>query len=749
MPVRLLASSWPPMLLGLAAVVVTLLWFDVPADLLAGYTAYLLLGIALPGVFTWRLLLRGLHTRGRPPTWFEDLSLGTIFGFGVQLPFFLVGVALGAHWLPVLAPALVLVLGLTGFGRDVWRLPTRRMDARASWALAGVVAYGMAWLGREVLGRRPLGIPLNRTPSVDETFHQALIADVGNRFPPEIPFLLGVRLDYHWFVHAQIAASNALTGLDSVTMIRLVMPSVVLVLAVLGLGAAALRLTGRPVAAVIAPALLVAGAYHLLGPSFAPATFHAPYLSPRFVSSPSQSYGVMMSMPAVMLLLEVLRPRRRADRLTWLALALALLALSGSKATFLPIFVCGALAVWGVQLLRTRRIDRTATALVVLLVAVTVFAQVVLFGGQSGSMLLDPGQSVVSALRSQGIEPTTLNQTLMTGTLLVGWLLYGVGVLGLWRRLLDPRAVWLLVAVPAGITIPFLFFRTGLSQYWFSRSVAELVVLLSAWGMAVLLPRPLTTRTALRLGAVAAVACAAGYTASALMERARGGSGVPTTGSMLVTVAVPVGVLLVWLLLRLAFRLAGRRGRPGLLLVLTVLLGLSLVNVAELAVHTARGDRIAMLRLKQTTPLFARGGVEAASYIAENSSVDDIVATNVHCLHPDADRCDNRSFWVAAYTERRVVVQGWGYTAVTNAMADGDTNSQVVPMPYPERLAVNDAAFSDPSEESVRRLVDTYDVSWLFVSRKYPADISGLRELDDLLVEAYRGPGHVVFEVRD
>ena len=37
-------------------------------------------------------------------------------------------------------------------------------------------------------------------------------------------------------------------------------------MAVLGLGAVALRLTRRPVAAVLAPALLLGGAYHLLGP---------------------------------------------------------------------------------------------------------------------------------------------------------------------------------------------------------------------------------------------------------------------------------------------------------------------------------------------------------------------------------------------------------------------------------------------------------------------------------------------------
>ena len=132
---------------------------------------------------------------------------------------------------------------------------------------------------------------------------------------------------------------------------------------------------------------------------------------PRFVTSPSQSYGVMMSMPAVMLLLEVLRPQRRAPRLTWLALAASLLALAGSKATFLPIFTAAAVALWLIELVRQRRIDRTVTAVVALLVAATAFAQLVIFGGRTGSLALDPFETADAALLSQEIEPTTFGSS--------------------------------------------------------------------------------------------------------------------------------------------------------------------------------------------------------------------------------------------------------------------------------------------------------------------------------------------------
>lgn len=198
--------------------------------------------------------------------------------------------------------------------------------------------YGLAWLGRNAFALRPLDLPT----SIDETFHHALISETAHRFPPQIPFLLDTRLDYHWFVHAQIATSDHATGLGPITMLREVMPSVSMGLAVLGLGAVALRLTGRPFAAAVAPALLVAGAYQLMGPHYHVSLFYEPFLSRRFVS-PMQPYGVVMSMPALMLILEVLRPDRRAGRLTWLALALSLFALSAPRRRSCP---CSCVARW-------------------------------------------------------------------------------------------------------------------------------------------------------------------------------------------------------------------------------------------------------------------------------------------------------------------------------------------------------------------------------------------------------------------
>ena len=747
-PRRLPTTSWLPLLITALTAAGVLVSCDVPVADVAVYALYLGLGVALPGVVTWRMLLRGLHhDEDRRPTWFEDLSLGTILGFGVQLPFFLLGVAVGVPLLVLAFPVLALVLVVTPLGREVWSLPTDRVDPGVAWGLAAVSVYGLLWLRHNLFPLRPLSLPANRAAGVDESFHQALVADIANRFPPETPFLLDTRLDYHWFVHGQIATSRFLTGVDTVTMLRLVLPAALLLLIVAGLGAVALRLAERPVAAVIAPALLVIGAFHLLGPEYPAHLFTEPFLSRRYVSSPSQTYGVMMSMPALMLILEVLRPERRASRGVWVALGLALLALSGSKATFLPIFLCGAVGAWGVRLLLLRRIDRAASGLVVLIVAATAFAQFVIFGGSTGSLSLDPFQTVRAALDSQDLRLTPRNELAMTGTLLTGWLLYGVGAVGLLarRRWLDARAVFMLVCVPAGITVALLFFRSGVAQMWFQRSVAELVVVLSAWGLSYLLPRPLTPRDALRLTGVAAVAGLSAYAVSAFVGAQKPGPLASFPGLVL-TAVTPFAVVGAYVALRLVTARAGRgRWAPGPLVLLAFLLGLASANVFQLAYELVTGSRT--VHSSGYPEQFAKGGVAAAEYVEKHSDADAVVATNMHCSRPHADRCDNRHFWLSAYSERRIVIEGWGYSAPANALA-GLGVAAFAPVPFPGRLETNDAAFRQPSAATVGTLVDTYDVEWLVVSKRYPADVEGLRALDSELTHAFENSNYVVFKVR-
>jgi hypothetical protein len=192
-------------------------------------------------------------------------------------------------------------------------------------------------------------------------------------------------------------------------------------------------------------------------------------------------------------------------------------------------------------------------------------------------------------------------------------------------------------------------------------------------------------------------------------------------------------------------RLGAGRHRPGVVVLLTVLVGLTTANVYHLLQEELTG---AGPPRRATPQLFARGGVAAAEYVEGHSRVDAVIATNMHCADPDDLRCDNRHFWLSAYSERRVVIEGWGYAAPTNALAGASAVNAFLPAPFPERLATNDAAFKQPSEATVGTLVDTYDVKWLVVSKDYDADVDGLRALDGVLRKVFENANYVVFKVR-
>ena len=61
-------------------------------------------------------------------------------------------------------------------------------------------------------------------------------------------------------------------------------------------------------------------------------------------------------------------------------------------------------------------------------------------------------------------------------------------------------------------------------------------------------------------------------------------------------------------------------------------------------------------------------------------------------------------------------------------------------MPYmnywrPEIYRDNQRAFNRPSDRTVGRLRDRYGVSWLFVDKRFRADLDGLRAVADLRYE--------------
>jgi hypothetical protein len=113
--------------------------------------------------------------------------------------------------------------------------------------------------------------------------------------------------------------------------------------------------------------------------------------------------------------------------------------------------------------------------------------------------------------------------------------------------------------------------------------------------------------------------------------------------------------------------------------------------------------------------------VEAARWVRDHSAPDDIVATNVHCLGYWGSLCDSRSFWLSAYSERSVLVEGWGFAP---RLATG-----LGPFWDPQKLAVNDAAIAASTEDNIRTMRHTYGVRWLVVDRSVGAEAPELATL--------------------
>ncbi len=167
--------------------------------------------------------------------------------------------------------------------------------------------------------------------------------------------------------------------------------------------------------------------------------------------------------------------------------------------------------------------------------------------------------------------------------------------------------------------------------------------------------------------------------------------------------------------------LARRRGwiAPGAVIAVAAagVMGWGLAPGAERLHDLARAaaDGARPRALDQGERPIPRGALEAGRWLREHSRPSDLVATSSHCHRMTLDGCDARHFWVAAYTERRVLVEGWSYTTRTTTVQD--SAGEAVPFWDSRRLVDNDAAFAHPSGAAVGRLRDRYGVRWLFVDQ--------------------------------
>ncbi|HYN93499.1 MAG TPA: hypothetical protein VES42_06590, partial [Pilimelia sp.] len=375
--------GWVPAGVALLATVALLAGYGVPARDLAAFAAYLLLAIALPGTLLWRA------GRGRPGLLPADVAAGTAVGYAVEVLAYVAARAAGAPRLALLAPVAVLVAFATAPRlRRHWRGSGRRVPTGWAWAVAGAVLFAVAHGAVTFFRGHGLAPPGNAAPYVDLPFHLALAGELKHHVPPVIPYVAGEPLRYHWFVYADLAATSWATGIELQTLLyRLSLPPM-LAASLVGVAALGRALSARwwvgPVAVLTTLVWSVPTPYAWL----ATAGYDGEVLRTVWLS-PTQTFGAALFAATVLALLDLLRDGSGGAR-PWALFVLLLVALTGAKATYVPLLLAGC----GLVLLghgwSARRVHRPALLAFALSGAALAFAQAVLFAGATTGLGLAP-----------------------------------------------------------------------------------------------------------------------------------------------------------------------------------------------------------------------------------------------------------------------------------------------------------------------------------------------------------------------
>jgi hypothetical protein len=298
-----------------------------------------------------------------------------------------------------------------------------------------------------------------------------------------------------------------------------------------------------------------------------------------------------------------------------------------------------------------------------------------------------------------------------------------VPLLWLRRGRLEPVQLLLLAGAVAGPGFYLVLHQPGGANQYFTRTGFAFAVVLSAWGYALVLERArLDRREKAILGASAGVLA---VLLCAIQLRYAGPS--PTA----VTPFDPLepllkwfaGLLVVGLIAAALWRPASRampalRGRGGV----AALTALLVIGAPGLVMDMYKSEQWPNGGAYASVPM-PRSRVEAARWTRDHSSPKDVIATNAHCLQVVDGWCDARSFWLSAYSERRVLVEGWSFAPRVAALG------AYTPFWDQDLLRRNDEAFTLPTADGLRALRQRDGVRWLVVDRSVGAEAADLRTL--------------------
>jgi len=693
-----------PMLLVAAAA------FEFAARSDAGHLPLVRAGLAvlvtqlLPGILLWRAL--------RPPEGLlvEDLVLGTACGAALAVVAQVAAVASGLMvlaWLVPLSVALALLLVPAIRGRILrasWRpLPWW-------WGTAMVVPLIMAVRVSTSVFNQPMsGGGGWIRQYVDLPYHLSLVAELAHRFPPHSPQTADQPLAYHWFSHAAQAQIGGVSGTELDVVLFRFAPLLVGLAVTVAIGTTALRFVRVPAAGPLAAlASLCVATIGFWGLSASGAR------QPFNPLSPSLGFSSLVLCPLLVLLVT----RWRGEAPGWTAVGVLPLAViaGGAKGSVDPVVLVGCLVACLAAFVTQHRNRWMVVLDTVAVGAALVFLVSIVFAGNEGAMRLTPFTSLEQLRGSQilpeGSQPGPWGVALVVVLLALALILPFAGLFGgLWSRrtAMDP-AFWLLAgAGAAGMGAVLVLHHVGAAQVYFLNSDSPMLAIGLAWGLIRLASR--ARRWWL------------GATAGALV----GGLMIPLLLALLpargphailsATVEVAVFLLVVGLAATVVWRV-GRHDVAAGVLCACVAFAASASLLGFLRLAEADFGGTALPAGPDEADSISTGQILAARFLRKHSDPDDVVMTNRHCRVRNPTVCDNRRFSVAAYSERRVLVEGWGYTRRANEGGNGAPGYNPLSAPFwdPELLRLNDDFIRSPTAAAQRRLY-ALGVRWVFVDR--------------------------------
>ncbi|GAA3298201.1 hypothetical protein Dvina_52365 [Dactylosporangium vinaceum] len=721
----------------LLATVFAVLWFyRVPPATTALFVTYLALGVTLPGTLWWRL------GRGRREWLVADLAAGLVVGYIGEVFCYVVARLLGAPLLVLVFPlATVAVFALVPRWRSYFRAAPDpdRPSVPAQLALTALAGLTLVWSVKffRVYGLR---YPANASPDTDSPFHLALLGEAKHHMPMTIPWIQGEPLLYHWFVYPEMAATSWVTGIEpNVLLLRLSMLPMLMGFTVL------VALLGRRVigawwpgvaASAVTLLVLAPNPYQWqLNAFYRDLAFSGfddgAYLRQTAWTGPTQTFGALLFVPVMLVLVDLLRGSRRQ----WALFAVLLAGVTGGKATYLPLLAAGL----GL-LIVVRRLHRVALIALGATVVAFLTGMLLLFGASSQGTRLAPLTDVatggigVTTGFSAGREPWKLLVLALLTVLCWAAMWAGIALL----RRPSPELVVMLGIGIAGAAATMLLGQDGDSQRYFLESARPYLCVAAVAGLA-------------RLGGRTLIAWAVVGVVAIQGVQTLGRNAIPKHASVL-DLAAPYALLLLvlgscWLI----GKYAGSKYPPlrnkyfGHIMIFGLLLGFGVNTSVQHFLLIASESRQSGFRDVVRSPRYVSAGtLEAGHWLRDHSSPDDLVATNAHCLMFQGE-CSNLHFSMTAYSERRMLVEGWGFATTAHEEA-ARLGTWVGAVPYwkPAVLADNDAVFAAPTPANVDVLRNRYRVRWLFVDE---TQSSVSPRLADFAEFRYRSGVCVVYEL--